>query len=304
MVHSAQTVHVSYTYTHVFPNGPQRDAHDPRHLEVLSGASKTISEPMVYSVQTVHLSWVRLALSPNRLKRASTSALTARSTIGCVQTNFWAYGTFGSNRAPFLHWHQHCLQIDRNEIWHDPRHPRVPSGASKMVSDPMVRSTQTVRLSCTNTNTVSKHTETRFHVTHITYEFLRVCPKLFLSLWYVQCKLCTYLASRLAQSPNRPNELPLEPQYLGVHRVVQNDSWAYGTFGANRAPILHRYLHCLQTDRNEIRHDPHYLGVPSGASKTIPETMVCSVQSVHLSCIKISTISKQNKISFHLSHVT
>jgi hypothetical protein len=71
---------------------------------------------------------------------------------------------------------------------------------------------------------MSKHTERRFHVTHVTYEFLRVRPKLFLSLWYVQHKPSTYLSSRLAQSPNRPNELPLEPRRLGVHQVVQNDS--------------------------------------------------------------------------------
>ena len=35
-----------------------------------------------------------------------------------------------------------------NEIPHDPRHLGVPSGASKMISEPMVRSTQTVHLSC------------------------------------------------------------------------------------------------------------------------------------------------------------
>ena len=42
-------------------------------------------------------------------------------------------------------------------------------------------------------------------------------------------------------------------------------------FGANHAPIFSRHLDYLQTDRNEIRHDPHHLGVPSGASKMIFE---------------------------------
>jgi hypothetical protein len=58
------------------------------------------------------------------------------------------------------------------------------------------------------------------------------------------------------------------------------------------------------TDRNKIRHDPRHLGVRSGASKTIFEHMVCSAQTVHLSCVKISTISKRNEASFHLSLIT
>jgi hypothetical protein len=71
-------------------------------------------------------------------------------------------------------------------------------------------------------------------------------------------------------------------------------------FGPNHAPILHQHKHCLQTDQNKIWHDPRHLGLASGASKTIPETMVCSVQTVHLSCVKISIISKQTETSFHL----
>jgi hypothetical protein len=85
-----------------------------------------------------------------------------------------------------------------------------------MVSDAMVCSALTMHLSCTNTNTVSKQTEMRFHVMHINYEFHRVRLKLFLSLWYVQRKPCTYLASRLELSQNRPDELPLEPRHLEV----------------------------------------------------------------------------------------
>jgi hypothetical protein len=66
---------------------------------------------------------------------------------------------------------------------------------------------QTVHLSCTDTNTVYKQTKMRFHMTHVTYEFHRVHPKLFMSLWYVQCKPCTYLVSRLAL---------LDPRHLRV----------------------------------------------------------------------------------------
>jgi hypothetical protein len=46
-------------------------------------------------------------------------------------------------------------------------------------------------------------------------------------------------------------------------------------------------------DQNEILEDPRHLVVPSSASKMISEPMVHSVQTMHLSCVKISTISKQ-----------
>ena len=84
--------------------------------------------------------------------------------------------------------------------------------------------------------------------------------------------------------------------------MIQNDFRAYGMFGANRAPILHR--HWLPTDQNEIPHDPRHLGVPSGASKTISDPMVHLAQTMHLSCVKSSTTSKRTKMSFRLSLIT
>jgi hypothetical protein len=49
-----------------------------------------------------------------------------------------------------------------------PHHIIVPSGASKTITEPMVHLAQTVHLSCTDTNTVSKQNEIRFDMTHIT----------------------------------------------------------------------------------------------------------------------------------------
>jgi hypothetical protein len=46
---------------------------------------------------------------------------------------------------------------------------------------------------------------------------------------------------------------------------------------------------------NEIPHDPRHQGVASRASKMISKLMVRSVQTVHLSCVKITTISKRIK---------
>jgi len=58
--------------------------------------------------------------------------------------------------------------MDRNELPIEPRHLGVPSDASKTISEPMVRLAQTVHLSCTDTNTVSKEKEVRFRMTHVT----------------------------------------------------------------------------------------------------------------------------------------
>jgi hypothetical protein len=171
--------------------------------------------------------------------------------------------------------------MDRNKILHDLRHLRVPSGASKMISELTVRSAQTVhlswikistisklremsfqlslvtqdyhplctisklrqivQLSCTKTNTISKRIKTRFYMTHVTKEFHLVRPKRFLKLWYVWCKLWTYVAPILTLSPNVPKRdstWPTSPwSYI---RCVQNNFRAYGTFGANRAPILNQ----------------------------------------------------------------
>jgi hypothetical protein len=94
--------------------------------------------------------------------------------------------------------------MERIELPLEPHLLGVPSGLSKMISKPMVCSAQMVLLSSCDTNTGSKSTETRFHMTHVTQEFHRVRLKWFLSLWYVQHKMCTYLSSKLALSPNKP----------------------------------------------------------------------------------------------------
>ena len=97
------------------------------------------------------------------------------------------------------------------------------------------------------------------------------------------------------------SEIPHDASHLGVPSGVLNDFRAYGMFGANRAPILHR--HWLPTDRYEIPLDPRHLGVPSGMSKMISEPMVCSTQTVQLSCVKISMISEWGELSLEPRHL-
>jgi hypothetical protein len=176
--------------------------------------------------------------------------------------------------------------MDQNEILHDPRPLGVTSSASKMISELTVHWVQTVHLSWMKISTVSKRTETSFHLSLDTQEYHPAHPKQFLSLWYVWCKPCTYHAPKLTLSPKGPNEIPHDPCHLGVPlsaskrflwlwyvwcklwiylaprltlslngrkwdstwpttprssiEFVQNDFRAYGTFGANCAPILNQ----------------------------------------------------------------
>jgi hypothetical protein len=67
--------------------------------------------------------------------------------------------------------------MERNELPLEPRNIGVPSGASENFFEPMVGLAKTVQLSCSNTNTVSECTDTRIHMSHVTYEFHRVHPK-------------------------------------------------------------------------------------------------------------------------------
>jgi hypothetical protein len=58
--------------------------------------------------------------------------------------------------------------MNQNDLPLEPHHLGVPLGLSKMISEPLVCLVQTVQVSCTDSNTVSKWTEMRFHMTHVT----------------------------------------------------------------------------------------------------------------------------------------
>jgi hypothetical protein len=120
----------------------------------------------VWCKQCTYLA-LTLTLCPNGLKRDSTRPVTYKfhrvrpklfmslRIIPCKPCTYLvsriALSPNGTTRAP-----------------PEPRHLGVPSGASKTIYQPMVRLTQTEHLSCTDTNTVSKQIEMRFHMTHVT----------------------------------------------------------------------------------------------------------------------------------------
>jgi hypothetical protein len=112
-------------------------------------------------------------------------------------------------------------------------------------------------------------------------------------------------STRLTLYPNGPKQAST---WHTLHRrtigCAQSDFHAHSTFVINRAPILHQDQNYLQMDQNELPLDPRHLGVPSGVSKMISKPMVHASQTMHLSCIEINTISRQTKMSFHLTHIT
>jgi hypothetical protein len=154
-----------------------------------------ISKPMVRLAQTVHLSCVKISTISKWTQPTFHFSLTPKSTIDCVQNDFWAYRTFGANHAPILHRHQHRLQTEWSDIPHDPRHLGVPLG---------------------------------------------VGLKWFMRLWYVRRKPCTYLVSILALSLYRLKRASTwASSTRSTIKCIQNDFWAYCTFGANWTRILH-----------------------------------------------------------------
>jgi hypothetical protein len=151
---------------------------------------------------------------------------------------------------------QHCLQTDRSKISYDTRHLGVPSCASRFISKHLVCSMQTVHLSWIKISTISKQNKPSIHLSPFTLEYQQVHTKWFLRLWFIRCKLCTYLTPKLTMSPNGPK---------------RDSIWHMSSRSS---------IECIQID------------------------FQCSMQTMHLPCIRISNISKLIKPSFHLSLFT
>jgi hypothetical protein len=114
-----------------------------------------------------------------------------------------------------MHQNLHYLQKDQKEILHDPRHLGVPSGASKMIYEAVVRLVQTVDLSCTETNTISKLTETRFYMIHVTCSSISASK--MISELTVRSAQTVHLSWINISTITKQTEttFPFEPRHLG-----------------------------------------------------------------------------------------
>jgi gamma-glutamylcysteine synthetase len=164
-----------------------------------------ISEPVVRSAQTVHLSCVKISTISKQTESSDHLSLITKEyhqvrpkrflSLWYVRCKPFTY--LASRLALYrMNWIKHPLELCQIGVL---------SGASKMISEPTVCLAQTIHLSCTDNNTISKLTKMRFHMTHVTLEFHRVRPKRFLRPWFIRHKPCSYLASRLALSLNNLN---------------------------------------------------------------------------------------------------
>jgi len=133
------------------------------------------------------------------------------------------------------------LKLSLSWIPYDTRHLGVPLGASKLISEHILCSLETVHLSCIKISTISKQTKSSFHLSPFAYEYHRVHPKWFLSPWRIWHKLCTYFASKLTLSLNRPKRDSIKhTSCWSSNGCVQIDFRVHDMFLANRAPILHQ----------------------------------------------------------------
>jgi hypothetical protein len=148
------------------PTGPNELPLEPYYLGVPSGASKMISQPMLPLEQMVYLSYTDTNTISKQTKTRFHMTHVTKDFHQAPPKCFPSL--FGANRAPILSQNYYYLQTFQNELPLEPRHIGVPSGASKMISVPMVCLAQTMHLSFTDTNTFCKRTETRFYKNLVT----------------------------------------------------------------------------------------------------------------------------------------
>ena len=105
-----------------------------------------------------------------------------------------------------------------NELPLEPHHLVLPSSASKTISEPMVRLAQTMHLSCTDTNTVSKRKEVRLHMTHVTFGVPSGATKMIYEPMVCSTQTVQLSCVKISTISKR-SELSLEPRHLGYDRV-------------------------------------------------------------------------------------
>jgi hypothetical protein len=85
-----------------------------------------------------------------------------------------------------------------------------------MIFEPMVRLAQTMQLYCTDTNTISKQTEMRLHMTHSSRSSTRCVQDDFQAYGMFGTNRAPILRQDSHHLQMDSNELPLELRHLGV----------------------------------------------------------------------------------------
>jgi hypothetical protein len=156
-----------------------------------------------------------------------------RSSIGCVQHDFWSDGTFDTNDASILREDYHYLQTDSNKLPLEPRHREVSSCASKMNvwRKPWTYGAPTPTLS-PNGPKWDFTWPTHLGVPWGASKTISVPMVHSVQTVYVYC-------TTLTLSPNRLKRDSTWPTHQGVLSGASKMIFqAYGTFGTNRTPLL------------------------------------------------------------------
>ena len=181
----------------------------------------------------MHLSYIDTNTISKQAEPESTWPSTPRSSIGCVQNDFWAYVMFDANRAPILHQRfrssikptKTSFHLSLVSYWYHQVRPKRFLRIRYVKRKPCTYLAPTLTLSPNRKKWDSTQP---------------LSPRS--SIGCIQNdvrKPCTYLVSRLALFANGPK---LAFTWASSPRSftgwVQNNFRAYGTFEANHAPIL------------------------------------------------------------------
>jgi hypothetical protein len=143
-----------------------------------------------------------------------------------------------------------------------------------------------------------------FHLTQVTLEYHRVCPKWFPYPWFIRRKPCTNLVSRLLRSPNGPKRVPLDqchqevpsgvPEKISVSWYIRHKTYTDLAPRLMLSPNGPKWASTRPTSpRSTNRHAQNDF-----------HAVVHLARTMHLSCVEINAISKRTEASFHLSHIT
>jgi hypothetical protein len=179
-------------------------------------------------------------------------------------------------------------------------HLGVASGASKTISEPILCSKQQCSYLASRLALSLKRIESSFHFSLITYKYHWVRPKWFLRVRYVWCKLCACLAPILTLSVNGPkwdSTWPTSPRVLWVCPKWFLSLWYIWCKPCTYlAPVL-------TLSPNGVKQDSTWPTSPRGSIGCVQHDFWAYATfeaTVHLSCIKIGTISKMDRIKLPL----
>jgi hypothetical protein len=97
-------------------------------------------------------------------------------------------------------------------------------------------------------------------------------------------------------------ELLFDPRHLGVSFGVSKTISEPMACSSKTVQLSRVEINTI--DRSELPLDPRHLGVPLGAHKMFSKPIAHSAQTVHLFYVENCTISKETKMSLHLTRVT